>query len=132
MERNDIIYVSGGNTFYLLQELKRSKADELISKQIKKGKTYIGESAGAIILSPNISYIKTMDDSKAATELNTYEALNLVNFYPLPHYGNAPFEAVVDDIIAQYKDELALKPFSNAELLHVSGDNIKQHKLPGE
>src|SRR5690554_4794437 len=51
---NDLIFISGGNTFYLLQELKNSKTDKIIIEEIKKGKPYIGASAGSIILSKNI------------------------------------------------------------------------------
>jgi len=50
LEKNDYIYISGGNTFFLLQELQRTGADKIISRQIEAGKLYIGESAGAIVL----------------------------------------------------------------------------------
>ena len=57
LQVNDFIYVTGGNTFFLLQELKKAGADKLIKEQISAGKIYIGESAGAMILSPNIEYV---------------------------------------------------------------------------
>lgn len=58
----DCIYISGGNTFYLLQELRKTGADELIKQHILTGKFYIGESAGAMITAPNIEYVSLMDD----------------------------------------------------------------------
>ena len=58
----DCIYISGGNTFFLMQELRKTGTDKLIIEQIEKGKLYIGESAGAMILVPNIEYAKDMDD----------------------------------------------------------------------
>ena len=51
---NDFIYVTGGNTFYLLQELKRTGADQLIIDEVRAGKLYIGESAGAIVAVPTL------------------------------------------------------------------------------
>ena len=36
LEKNDIIYVAGGNTFYLLQELKRTGTDKLLADEINK------------------------------------------------------------------------------------------------
>ncbi|GHU30113.1 hypothetical protein FACS1894172_02650 [Spirochaetia bacterium] len=73
LETNDYIFISGGSTFYLLQEL------------IKKGKIYIGASAGSMILSPNIEYVNEMDDSEKAPELkNNFKALNIIDFYPIP------------------------------------------------
>src|SRR5690606_6885861 len=72
LSQNDFIYVSGGNTFYLLQELIKSKADKIISEQIENGKMYIGASAGSIILSKNIEYIGLVDDKTKAPELKDY------------------------------------------------------------
>ena len=41
LTKNDFIYISGGNTFFLLQELKKSGADTIILDEIEKGKMYI-------------------------------------------------------------------------------------------
>ncbi|NUY57754.1 Type 1 glutamine amidotransferase-like domain-containing protein, partial [Salinivibrio sp. EAGSL] len=57
LKNNDYIYVTGGNTFFLLQELQRTGADTVISEQVNSGKIYIGESAGSIVLSRNIEYV---------------------------------------------------------------------------
>lgn len=38
LKDNDYIYVTGGNTFFLLSELRRTGADEVIIEQIKLGK----------------------------------------------------------------------------------------------
>ena len=53
LRNNDFIYVTGGNTFFLLQELKRTGADKILTEEVNAGKVYIGESAGAMITSPN-------------------------------------------------------------------------------
>ena len=55
LTKNDIIFVGGGNTFYLLQELRRSGADKIVAQEVNKGKLYIGESAGAVIACSGIS-----------------------------------------------------------------------------
>ncbi|MBC1395865.1 type 1 glutamine amidotransferase-like domain-containing protein [Listeria welshimeri] len=127
LKKNDFIYVTGGNTFFLLQELKRTGADKLLLEEIAKGKLYIGESAGAVITSPNISYIQSMDSVKKATNLTNYDALNLVNFYTLPHYNNAPFKKITQQIIADYTDDLKIFPISNCEAIVVQ-DNVVTSK----
>ncbi|EAD2984055.1 peptidase, partial [Listeria monocytogenes] len=124
LKKNDFIYVTGGNTFFLLQELKRTGADKLILKEIAKGKLYIGESAGAVITSPNISYIQSMDSVKKATNLTNYDALNLVDFYTLPHYNNTPFKKITQQIIADYADDLKIFPISNCETIFVQGNVV--------
>ena len=101
--KNDYIYISGGNTFFLLQELKRTGTDEIIKSLVEKGKPYIGESAGAIILSKNIEYVKDMDDYQNTT-LNDFRGLSLIDFYPLPHFGDFPFEDITKNIIQEYKN----------------------------
>lgn len=125
---NDYIYVSGGNTFFLLQELIKSGADKLIIEQVNAGKPYIGESAGSIIVSPNIEYVKEMDnpdDPNVAKTLRHYDALNLVNFYPIPHYTNYPFEDITEAMIEKYRSQLVLYPITNFQVIVVNGDSVE-------
>ena len=114
-----IICLSGGNTFYLLQELKRKKLDQLLVQKIAQGCFYIGESAGAMILAANIEYNKIMDDSSLASELNNYTALNIIDFYPLPHYIEEPFVESVQQTYAKYKNDLPLVPINNQQAIIV-------------
>ncbi|EBF5168514.1 peptidase [Listeria monocytogenes] len=129
LKKNDFIYVTGGNTFFLLQELKRSGADKLILEEIAKGKLYIGESAGAVITSPNISYIQSMDSVKKATNLTNYDALNLVDFSILPHYNNAPFKEVTQKIVANYAGKPTMRPISNQEAIFVRDKEVSIKSL---
>ncbi|MCP3797188.1 peptidase E [Paenibacillus sp. CH40] len=122
---NDYIYITGGNTFYLLQELKRTGADKIIAEEVNAGKLYIGESAGSLILSPNIEYVQLMDDVQEAPALDSFAALGVIEFYPVPHHTNIPFKKAVEDIIEEYGSQLNLYPISNAEVILVEGDRIK-------
>ncbi len=122
--KNDYIYVSGGNTFFLLQELKKTGADKIIIRQIESGKLYIGESAGSMIVSPNIEYAKDMDSTKKAPELDSFGALNVVGFYPLPHHTNFPFKKAVEKIISKYESALKLYPISNSQVILVHGEQV--------
>ena len=118
----DYIYVSGGNTFYLLQELKKNGADRMIISEVTAGKVYIGESAGAIIAAPDIEYAKGMDSVKKAPKLTCYKGLGLVDFYPVPHVSNPPFVSAAKKIIAAYSAALPLSPFRNSEAILINGD----------
>lgn len=125
LQNNDFIYISGGNTFFLLQELQRVGADAIIIEQIKLGKIYIGESAGSIILSPNIKYVKDMDDYKMATDLNTFHALNVIDFYPLPHKNSFPFQKTVEKIISKYEETFVLTPITNSQVILINDNDIR-------
>lgn len=120
LQGNDYIYISGGNTFFLLQELKRTGADKVLTEQIKSGKPYVGESAGSIVLSRNIEYVKDMDDFTVAPNLDSFSSLGLVDFYPLPHYTNFPFKEAVENIISNYAGKIELCPISNTQVIIVN------------
>lgn len=124
VEKNDFIYISGGNTFYLLQELRRTGADEIVISAIEKGKLYIGASAGSIIMSKNIKYVEQMDDSTKAENLTDYNALGVVDFYTLPHHTNEPFRIVVEQIISKYKNRIKLVPISNTQVIQINGSEV--------
>ena len=125
LNRNDYIFVSGGNTFYLLQELRRKRADILITEQIRAGKLYIGTSAGSIILCPDIEFVKEMDYNHTAPELQSFTGLNIVDFYILPHYLDFPFEEITQNIVKKYGKKLDLRPISNKQVITIAGNRIE-------
>ena len=69
IKNNNFIYVTGGNTFFLLQELKKTGADQVIIDEVNAGKLYIGESAGAMVTSANIEYVKGYGQRKESAKL---------------------------------------------------------------
>lgn len=94
-------------------------------RRLIRGKIYIGESAGSIIAAPDIAYAKAMDDPKAAPGLEDFKALQLVDFYPVPHFGCFPFKKAAEKIIAQHEAELALMPIDNIQAILVDGESIR-------
>lgn len=124
LRNNNYIYITGGNTFFLLQEVRRTGADRIIIEQIRNGKPYIGESAGSMIMSPNIEYVTIMDDKTKAPNLKSLDALNMVDFYPVPHYTNYPFKKTVERIIAQYCSDLDLRPINNNQAILINGSDV--------
>ena len=60
-----LLYVSGGNSFYLLQERKKKHLLSLIREQIADSMVYVGEFAGAVLAAQNIDYSRLMDDPTA-------------------------------------------------------------------
>ena len=118
--KTECICISGGNTFYLLQEIKRKNLVEVLFKRIKEGLFYIGESAGAIIMSENIEYSQMMDDKSIASELDDYTGVNVFNHYVLPHIGEYPFEESTQKILENYQDKISLVAINNSEAILVN------------
>ena len=119
-----IVFISGGNTFYLLQELKRKNLTSYLKERIENGLLYIGESAGSVIAAPDIEYASIVDDKTFATELNDYTGLNLVDFYIVPHFEEEPFVESSRNTVELYKDKLDLKLINNKEAILVENNNF--------
>lgn len=81
------IYIGGGNTFYLLQQLQLTKSLAVFREAVKAGKIYIGTSAGSIVAGPDIYPSYRLDRAKEAPKLKGYKGLGLVDFVVLPHWG---------------------------------------------
>ncbi|HGC9410789.1 peptidase S51 [Lactococcus lactis subsp. lactis] len=113
------IIISGGNTFYLLQELKGKNLLPILKNKISESCPYIGESAGGIILTSDIVYNNIMDDPRVAEKLDNTKALSVINFFPLPHYIEEPFTESVQGTFKFYKDKLTLVPINNYQSIIV-------------
>ena len=126
----ECLYISGGNTFYLLQELKKKELCKIIRQRVSKGMLYMGESAGAIISAPDIEYNHIMDDKTVAKELKDYSGLALVDFYALPHNKEYPFVESTEEILKVYKDKIKLLPINNEEAIIVKDGKVEVKKEP--
>jgi len=86
LKDKDIVYVQGGNTFYLLKYVKESGFDKVVKELIQKGLIYIGVSAGSYIACPTIEMALWKDQDKNIVGLEDLTALNLVPFLLSVHY----------------------------------------------
>ena len=111
----DVIYVSGGNTFYLLNELRKSRAAQAIKDAVKAGKIYVGESAGAIAAAVDTRYATLMDENSA--KMSDFTGLNLVDFCVVPHFGCEPFTEATREIMAKFGDVCNLRAINNDEFI---------------
>ena len=125
LTKSDMIFVGGGNTFFLLQELKKSGADQILIREVNKGKLYVGESAGAVVAAPDIGYSAQMDCPGKAPELTEYSGLGLVDFYVVPHLGNEDMGEGAERIIEKYSGTLDLKVITDYQAILVEDDEIK-------
>lgn len=115
----DYIYVSGGDPFKLLSEIRKRKLYSRIRRLVLTNKTsYIGVSAGAYIASKSIEYVKQLEDDDY--EENEYRALGLVS-NPIichsDHYSHSQIKSC--EIIAMAKSIL----IRDDQLVHLKSDN---------
>jgi peptidase E len=123
----DYIYVSGGNTWYLLQESHKSGFFDLIKDLINSDeKTYIGTSAGSIIAGTECpDYLLEEDET---LDLEKQRGYSLVNFTIVPHWGSEDFRKEYLEgrlEIAYKKDQVPLLILTDTQYVIVEGDKFE-------
>lgn len=83
LSKYSMIYVEWWNTFYLLEQARKSDFIEIVPKLVSKWVVYIWVSAGTYLACPWIEMTTISDNKYWITD---YTALNLVNFYIKAHY----------------------------------------------
>lgn len=115
-EEADVIYFTGGNSFFLIDQLRKTGTDKVLKQQIENGKLFIGESAGAVVCAPTISYIEKMDPIPKDYSQSNHMGLNLIDFYVLPHYLTAPFKKATEKIVQEFSD-IELYAINNSQAI---------------
>lgn len=85
---SDIIYLSGGNTYYFLNYLRRGGMLDKLQAFVRRGGVLAGLSAGGIIMTPNINSagFPSWDSDPNDVKITNLEAIGLVNFEFFPHF----------------------------------------------
>lgn len=82
VENAEAIFVGGGNTFVLVNELYKNNILDSIEKVVKKGTPYLGTSAGSNICGLTMGTTNDMP----VTYPPSFRTLGLVSFNINPHY----------------------------------------------
>ena len=93
---SDLIWVAGGNTLYLLQQVRKSGFDKYVTSKILEGVPYVGVSAGSIILGPDLEFELYASQTP---ELTSYEGLNIFPFAPYVHFDAEWTKEMYADIL---------------------------------
>jgi len=118
----DIIWFTGGNTFYLLDQLKKTKLNKNIHKLLIN-KIYVGVSAGSIVATPNTlsAFIEPADTN--SVNLTNFNGLNLVDFEISPHTKSyVPLENV---IAYSQKTQNSVYALDDNSAIKIDGDIIE-------
>lgn len=83
----DLFFSCGGNTFYIIDRIRKTGFDKWIKDFVRKNGIYVGASAGSIIVHKTIELAgwgKERDLNEI--KLQKLGGLNLTNIAILPHY----------------------------------------------
>jgi len=123
LEQFDSIYISGGNTFFLMNYLRETNFSEILIKFINSGKVVYGGSAGAIILGKDIRTAtlgKYSDKNTVMT--NSFSGLDMVNSLAIHcHYEKENYSEVEQFAKETHLNILALTESSG---LFIHGDEV--------
>lgn len=86
----DMLWLSGGNTFYLLDQVRKSGFDTWLKENIDS-KVYVGGSASTILVTPTIKIADGVDDNTVGLE--DFTGLGLIDFEINVHCDAAGLEA---------------------------------------
>lgn len=104
LQNYDVIYINGGNPFYLLYHLKKSGADLIIKRLAKQGVIFVGVSAGAMIFGKNIEVVRFFTPQMNDVKINDLSAIGLINTIIFPHYDRE--ELFPDPLSRSIEDRL--------------------------
>ncbi len=117
----DVVWASGGNTFCLRQEMKRSGLENFITELLDDGLVYGGDSAGAVVVGTSLRGIESVDIPDFAEE-RVYDGLGLIKSVIIPHIGNEFFKEANQQTHDEHKGKDIIE-LSDAEALIVDGAN---------
>lgn len=89
LDQAEGIFTGGGNTFLLVSELYNNKIMKALSEVIKKGKPYLGTSAGSNITGVSM---QTTNDMPIVYP-PSFETLGIIPFNLNPHYIDADLQS---------------------------------------
>jgi dipeptidase E len=94
---SNIVLISGGNTFSLLQNLRESGLDKIIEEFVGKSDFVLaGISAGALVLTPNIKICNLPNFDENLVKLEDFSGLDIVDFEVFPHYDEQLQKAALE------------------------------------
>jgi dipeptidase E len=99
LERAEVLFFEGGNTYHLMRWLNKSGLTKLLPELLKE-KVYVGVSAGSMVASPDLA-LKISQELYEEDMLETEElkGLNIVDFYFLPHLNSEWFKKLKQENI---------------------------------
>lgn len=118
----DIIFMEGGNTFYLLKSIKESKYDVFLNEWVRSNKPYVGVSAGSYITCPTIEMATWKHADRDMHGLDDLTGLNWVEFLLTVHYDEKYRDSIQK---GKSNTDLELKVLKDGQALLIQNNKFE-------
>ena len=118
----DVVYPSGGNTFHLLDQVRKTGFDKWLKSNLKS-KVYVGGSASTILLAPNIGVAGINKIDPNLLGLKDLRGLGLVDFEIVMHVPSMISAQSAEAYAKKSKSKVYI--FDDETALKIDGKKMK-------
>lgn len=84
----DLLWVRGGNVYFLRYVMNKSGFDEAIKIALANGLVYAAQSAGTLVVCPTLKYLDIVEGPRKTPNV-IWKGIGLVKIVPLPHWHSS-------------------------------------------
>ena len=126
LRNKQLVYVEGGNSFYLLKQIRESGFDKVIRKLLKIGVIYAGASAGTYVACPTI-------ETEPWTNPNKFNRFGITDFTAMnlfPSLIKAHYTLDQEKTLKPYieKSKYKVELLTDDEAILVKDDEVRRIK----
>jgi dipeptidase E len=127
LEEANVIFVGGGNTFYLMSWMKKSGIEKILPKLLET-RVYAGVSAGSMVPTVNLRMSTSQKSfSEKVFPLENDKGLGFVDFHIRPHLNSEYFPKLRIKYLKEIANDIpeAVYAIDDNSAVMVNGDKIE-------
>jgi len=123
LDQAQVVFVEGGNAFYLLHHARRSGFAEILPPLLDRGAcVYVGVSAGAVVLGPDL-WPATQVGREVVPALESTRGLGLLDIIVIPHHNDPARTQAHSDSLATFGRQHRIVFLDDDQAVEVNGDD---------
>jgi len=124
LQQYDVVFVTGGNVFYLAYRLEETGFGDQLRQYIDTNGVYMGSSAGSVVVMDDLSHFSAADDPTKAPR--TCPGLGVLDEAIVVHANHQKYASIMADIAQAFEaDGLAVTTINDDQVLLVTNEGKK-------
>lgn len=124
LSKKELVYVEGGNSFYLMKSIRESGFEKVIKELLPKGLIYVGGSAGSYVACPTIEMATWKHQDRNRFGVSDFTAMNLVPFLLSVHY-KPEYRDILKEKISQAQVKYPIKILTDEQALLIKDGEVE-------